>query len=449
MSTKSSAQSVIRSFQSDIAAIREAPPPRTAMLTVHVLVGFIVIFGIVLWLGKVDRVITSSQGQIDLTTPAQVYQSLDQSIIKSIDVREGMRVAKGQVLATLDPTFATADVTQLAQQVSSLNAQITRDNAELAGKAPVFVDNGDVGQRHYNELQQKLFVDRDAQYKAQVKSFDEQIRQTEATIVKVKNDIARYGQRSVIAEKVEGMRSKLLASGAGSLLNELMSKDQNIEMQRTVENLANSLKESAAQLDTLKANRDAFIQQWRASTSQDLVTAQNNRDQAIASLEKARRHQDLVKIVALEDSIILSIAKLSVGSILAPGDKFITAMPVDEPMVANINVLSRDVGFIRVGDPVTMKVDAFNFMEHGIAEGKVKWISEGAFWTNDQTGQPTDPYYKVGVSLDELKFHNVPQNFRLMPGMTLTANIKVGRRSAGAYLLDGMMRGIGEAMREP
>lgn len=449
MSAKSANQAVIRSFQSDVAAIREAPPPYAIMSALHVLIGLFVAVGVLLAVGQVDRVISSTQGEIELTTPPQVYQALDQSIIKSINVREGKSVSKGEVMATLDPTFATADVTQLKQQVASLNAQILREEAELSGRAPNFAATTDADQRHYDELQQKLFIDRQAQYQAQIKNYDEQIKQTEANIAKTHNDIDRFGERADIADKIEGMRSKLLASGAGSLLNQLQSKDNNIELRRQVENLTNSLKEAEAQASALRATRDAFVQQWRATTSQDLVTSQNNRDQARAQLEKALRHQDLVSIEALEDSIILSIAKLSVGSVLQPGDKFITAMPVNQPVVANIHVLSRDVGFIKVGDPVVLKIDAFSFSEHGTVEGKVQWISEGAFWTNEQTGQPAEAYYKVGVSIDHVNFRNVPANVRLMPGMTLTADIKVGRRAAGRYLLDGLIGSIGSAMREP
>jgi HlyD family secretion protein len=450
VSTEASTQSVVRSFQSDVAAIREAPLPRSAMATVHVLFGFLVAFGLVLIFGKLDKVVESTNGQINLLAPPQVYQALDQSIIKSINVREGMLVRKGELMATLDPTFANADVVQLRQQVASLNAQIARDQAELEGKVPVFTGDDDPAQRHYNQLQQKLFLDRKAQFDAQVKSFDEQIAQTAATIAKTRNDIDRYNQRSAIAGKIETMRSSLLSSGAGSLLNELMSKDNKVEMQRQVENLTNSLKEAEAQLNTYKANRDAFIQQWRATDSQDIVTAQNNRDQAAASLKKAIVHQDVVKLVAADDSIILTVAKLSVGSVLQPGDKFITAMPVNEPIEADIDVASRDVGFVRVGDPVTLKIDAFNYSEHGTAEGKVRWISEGAFWTDENTGQPTaEAYYKMGVSIDRMKFHNVPANFRLMPGMTLHGDIKVGRRSVASYLLNAGQRGWGESMREP
>ena len=317
MSTKASTQSVVRSFQSDVAAIREAPLPRSAMATAHVLFGFLVAFGLVITFGKLDKVVESTNGQINLQAPSQVYQALDQSIIKSINVREGMLVRKGEVIATLDPTFATADVTQLREQVASLNAQILRDQAELEGKSPVFTGDDYPAQHHYNQLQQKLFLDRQAQYNAQVKSFDQQIAQTAATIFKTRNDIARYNERSAIAGKIDTMRTKLLASGAGSLLNELTSKDSSVEMQRQVENLTNSLKEAEAQLNTYKANKDAFIQQWRATDSQDLVTAQNNRDQAVASLKKAVVHQDVVKLVAAEDLIVLSIAKLSVGSIFS------------------------------------------------------------------------------------------------------------------------------------
>lgn len=119
------------------------------------------------------------------------------------------------------------------------------------------------------------------------------------------------------------------------------------------------------------------------------------------------------------------------------------------PVQAEVTVPTRDSGFIRVGDPTSLRVDAFDYVEHGYAEGRVKWISEGAFTLKDDTNQPVDPYYRVGVSIDSFKFFNVPENFRLMPGMTLTAVIKVGSRSAGVYLLEGLARRITKAMREP
>jgi HlyD family secretion protein len=106
------------------------------------------------------------------------------------------------------------------------------------------------------------------------------------------------------------------------------------------------------------------------------------------------------------------------------------------------------VGFIRPGDRCTVKVDAFNAAEHGTAEGVVRWVSDGAF-TTDEDGRPVDAYYKARCSVDHANFVDVPTNFRLIPGMTLTGDVNVGTRSVAMYLLGGMMRGIREAMREP
>ena len=152
--------------------------------------------------------------------------------------------------------------------------------------------------------------------------------------------------------------------------------------------------------------------------------------------------------MATEDSVVLTLAKLSVGSVLKEGDALFTLMPVDTPLEAEVRIASRDVGFLRDGDRCTMKIDAFNFVEHGTAQGKVSWISDGAF-TTDDNGQPVEAYYKARCTVDKMNFHNVPENFRLIPGMTLSADMNIGSRSVAAYLLSGFMRGVGQAMREP
>ena len=87
-----------------------------------------------------------------------------------------------------------------------------------------------------------------------------------------------------------------------------------------------------------------------AQLSQDLVTARNNLDTAVASLEKAARHHDLVRLTAVEPSVVLTVAKLSVGSVLKEGDTLFMLMPLSAPVEAELRIASRDVGFLRRGD---------------------------------------------------------------------------------------------------
>ena len=134
---------------------------------------------------------------------------------------------------------------------------------------------------------------------------------------------------------------------------------------------------------------------------------------------------------------------------LKSGDPFITLMPGNTPVEAEMRISTRDIGFVRPGNSCILKIDAFNYAAHGTAEGRLRWISAGAFSVDDD-GKPVDTsFYKARCSVDATHFTGVPANFQLIPGMTLTADIKVGTRSLARYLLDGVLRGFNEAMREP
>ena len=439
----------VRQFQSETDAIREEAEPLVARATLFVLSAFLVAIIAILSLTRIDRVITSVGGRIVPVGQISVLQALDPSIIKTIDVREGEQVQAGQLIATLDATFTSADLTQTQLQIASLETQVARDEAELSQTPLSFVSKSNPAYQKYASLQKALYDQRTAQYTAQINSFESKIKQTQATIEKLRGDDTRYRQRDDVLQKIEVMRTTLAERGTGSQLNMFISQDARLELLRTLENTHNSLIEAQNTLGSAIADREAFKQQWFAQLSQDLVTTRNKLDDARAAYEKAVKHQDLVRLTSADASVVLTMAKLSVGSVLKPGDPFITLMPIDTKLEAEIRITSRDIGFIRPGDPCTMKIDAFNAAEHGTAEGKVRWISEGAFTTDDD-GKPLDyAYYKARCSVDSSHFKDVPNNFRLIPGMTLAGDVSVGTRAVGMYLLGGMLKGIREAMREP
>jgi hemolysin D len=448
VSPSTSAIGVIRQFQSETAALTEAPQPPWARITVIALASLFLSIIAVMCLTSIDRVVTSVGGKLVSAERVSVVQALDPSIIKSIKVHEGDEVKKGQVLGTLDPTFSAADVKQLKQQVASLRAQIARDDAQLKNQPLVLPQETDPDAIKSANVQKEYYSQQVAQYKAQLRSLNAKISQTQATIQKYHTDASLYRKREQIAKKIEDMRTLLAEHGTGSQLNMLTSQDARIDVLRTLEYDHNSLLEAQHTLASQIADRDAFIQQWFTQLSRDLVTARNNLDTAQASLEKAERRHDLVRLTAAEPSVVLTVAKLSVGSVLKEGDTLFTLMPVNAPVQAEIRIASRDVGFVRPGDHCVLKIGAFNYMEHGTAEGTIRWISDNAF-TTDDNGQPVEAYYKARCGVDAMHFVNVPPKFRLIPGMTLQADVDVGTRSVAMYLLGGILRGFNESMREP
>ena len=115
-------------------------------------------------------------------------------------------------------------------------------------------------------------------------------------------------------------------------------------------------------------------------------------------------------------------------------------------------------GFVHLGDPVAIKFDTFPYSQYGMAEGSVRTISPDSFTPQEEARTPTgalpllgsgDPYYRVRITIDHVGLHDVPAGFQVTPGMPVTADIKVGKRTILGYLLGKVMPIAQEGMREP
>jgi membrane fusion protein, hemolysin D len=474
------ADDIARIFQSETGEIRTLAGPvrsrRAVLLLAAMLVSLVAIIGSF----KLDRVVTSIFGQIVTIEPTTVLQPFDLSIIKSINVREGERVKKGQLVATLDPTIAASSVDALRLQIASLDPEIARCEAELARRPFVYVPGHGSGEARYAALQHGYYLQRKAQYDAQLRSYDAQIAQYQATIKELANDAQRYDDRTRLNQQIQNMQAGLLHSPAFSKLLLLQATDQTTELRRQMQADQNNIPVTEQQLRSTQAMRAAYIEQWRAQTNQELVTARNQRDTAEQQLQAALKHLDEVRLYAPDDAVVLRLAKLSVGSVLQPGDDFIELASLHSPVEAEIYIDPMNIGFVRPGDSVTLKLDPYNFVEYGWAEGKVRWISPGTYTTptsgtggtvaqggtspgtgaipqNPDTGnQPgssssniTTPFYIARVEITKIKLKNVPKDAHLMPGATLTADIHVGTQSVFYYIFSGVVRSFDQAMREP
>jgi len=177
------------------------------------------------------------------------------------------------------------------------------------------------------------------------------------------------------------------------------------------------------------------------------------------SLNKAQLRKQLVELRAESDATVLGVAKVSVGSVLQSGQQFITLVPADAPLEIEANVIGRDDGFLSVGDPVSIKFDAFPFIQYGLAYGTVRTLSADSFSSQDEQRNPTgsvpipngsgDLYYRARIAVDRVDLRNTPADFHVMPGMPVTADIKVGKRTVLQYLMGRVLGAASEGMREP
>jgi hemolysin D len=443
----------ILEFQSPSRAITAAPPPRTARGTIWVVSSMFAACLMAIGLIPIDRVVTA-QGKVVSKVPLLVLQPLETSVVRSIDVTEGQSVHTGDVVARLDPTFAAADVGASEAQVSTLQAEVSRMQAEATGR-PLTLTGSDPNLA----LQASIYAQRQSERDFKRETYRQRINGLQATVARAVADVDAYQARKAVAEQIVSVRKELERHQVGSTLLSLTATDNLLETTRGLANAMETAESARRDLEALKAERDAYEQNWLAEVSQKLSEQMRKLADAREQLNKARLRNQLVELRANRDATVLTVAKVSVGSVLQSGDQFITLVPTNAPLEVEANIGGHDGGFVQVGAPVAIKFETFPFSQYGLAHGTVRVISADSFTGQDDVKtrsgfvppkpDSTEPFYRSRITIEDVQLHNVPVGFRTVPGMPVVADIMIGKRTVLTYLLGRILPVASEAMREP
>lgn len=428
-------------FLPDADEIERSPLPPITRITLKVLTAALILF--VAWasVSEIDKVVIA-RGRLVNPRPNIVVQPLETSIIQSIDVRIGQIVKKGDRLARLDPTFSGADEAQVRTRLKSLNNQVRELQAELSGDASrsASVDAD-------SQLQARLSYERQANLKAQQSRMNETVAKLRASLETNRKDQISLTQRVKSLREIEAMQEKLVAQQYGARVKLLEAQEKRLEIERELLLTQNREQEIQRDLAAFQAEKTGFDKAWRQKAMEDLLAVTRERDGLNEQLAKADKRSSMVNLVAPVDGVVLDIVKLSPGSIVKEAEQFFTIVPLNGALEAEVNIDSIDVGYVKPGDPVYLKLDAFPYQKHGSIDAKVRTISEDAF-RRDQGGEGTDAYYVTRIAFGDAKLKNM-NKARMLPGMTVAAEVVVGKRTVMSYLLWPLTKALDESIREP
>lgn len=431
----------IDAFESETQEVLGRTSPRSKRVMLWTLIALVATL-LGLCFIPIDK-IAVAPGQIVPLDGTIVVQPLETAMIRSLKAHSGDIVKKGQILASLDPTFAAADLTQLREKRDSLAAMAARLQAERD-----HLPYAPTGHGPYEALQQAIWNQRQAEYRASINDFTERLNASVASLEGLQHDMDVVKERLGLAGDIESMRTELEHKDVGSKLNSMLAKDSRLQDLQALQQDQYNIAATQHNIESLKSQREVFIQQWESSIGLQLVDTRNQLDSVLQYLTEAEELSDLSDLKAPVDAIVLDVAQLSIGSIAQAGNPIFTLVPLDATLEAEIQISNLDVGFVRPGDPVILKFDSFPYMRHGEGHGTVRTISEDSF-TQAPDGTTVPAYFKARITLTDVHLDNVPKNFRVVPGMTLEGDIIVGQRRIISYLTESALRTGSESMREP
>lgn len=438
-------------FEGPSAAIIAAQVPplsRATNLLVFLLVVSVLTASALIHIDK----IVSVRGRLVGDSPNIVMQPFERTLVESIEVKPGNIVRKGQVLARLNPTFTAADQTSTKDQVDLLSAKAARLDGEARGTAYI-----PETPNSHAALEATILAQRRAQYMASLQAYDQRINQLKSEMSGHTRQAIHLRERLGIAKNIVGMREELLKSEYVTKQSALLATDARLELEASVVGAESGASQAQRKVGVELADRNAFIERWNAQISQDLAETRGKLVDAQQRYAKTNLLNQLVVLTAPSDAIVLSVAKLAAGSVASGTEPLIQLVPLDAKLSVEADIAGTDSGYVKAGDEVTIKFDTLPFLRHGTGSGTVRTISADSFTpeTNAREGgsslpgRPSTLYYRAEIALAQLKLHDLPAGFRPVPGMPVTADVKVGTRSVLGYFVDKVLPIPHEGMREP
>lgn len=432
-------------FLPDALEIQNERLPLAIRLTVWV--PCLIIIAALIWatVSKVDVIVTAT-GKLVTDTPTVIMKPLERSMIKKINVKIGDVVKKDQILITFDPTMNTADVARLENELLTLTAQFNRLKAEFLGQS--YKDQSN----QFEKWQYAIHQQRMDYYRERINYFEESLKQIAASKKTREDTLAKQKERLVVVKKLEDMFSTLHKQNASSLKELLEMSITRMEMESSVDQLQNQLDELEHQKGTTLASKNSFIQEWRNQISEAMVTADRNLIASQKEYAKAKQLVDYLYLRAPCDAVVHEIANFSPGSAVREAEALITLIPLDGKIELEGELRPQDIGKVNSGAETRIKLSAFPFQKYGTLNGIVRNISEDTLQRGQEAARnpeiTSSSYYRVRVTVSG-KLRGTKENFRLIPGMEATAEIKTGRRRVIEYLIYPLIKALDEAAREP
>lgn len=372
-------------------------------------VSWLLLFGLIgflVWAAsfEIDQSVRAT-GAIIPSARTQIIQAADGGVLAQLLVREGEFVEADQSLAVLEKERVSATYEESRAKVASITAALIRARAEISGKIPDF-GNLRVEYPDFAQVQRALFLQR---------------RES------LSDELNTHRLGLDMAQEELRMSENLFATGDSSRLEVMRARRQMSEV-----------------AGKLSGARNQYLQKVHEEITKleaDLVTAQHKLDERKSVLE----HTEIRAPVA---GIVKYLRFNTLGGVLRTGDELMQISPTQGGFAIEIRINPVDIGQLRIGMPVSIKLDAFDYAIYGNLEGSLSYISADTL--TEKNNERSTTSYVAQVLVDE-DLKNLSPKFAgidLKPGMTAMVDIRTGTRTILEYLIKPVTRAFGGALNE-
>jgi len=396
----------------------------------------------ILWasLGRID-IVAVAPGKIIPSDYSKVIQPLESGVIRAIAVRDGQAVKKGKILIELDATGTTADEGRLANELQSARVEAARLRALLAGQADFDPPQG--ADPQLVALQRRMLRDQSAEQLARVDAAQQLIEQRRASAEATKANITRLETTVPMSETRANAYRQLRDKQYVSEVEYLALEQERVEQTQELAKQRELLTQDQAALAEARNNYEALRSEFQKARQGELAAAETKAASLAQEVVKAGQRTGQQTLTAPINGVVQQLAVHTVGGVVTPAQQLMVVVPHGHQLEAEAWVENKDIGFVKAGQPVEIKVEAFPFTRYGVIDGRLVSVS------NDAVPQEKGGLvYAARVEMGRRTVQVEDKLVNLSPGMAITVEIKTEQRRLIEFFLSPLLQSLKESMRE-
>ncbi|MBI4382797.1 MAG: HlyD family type I secretion periplasmic adaptor subunit [Nitrospinae bacterium] len=447
-------QRQLHAFLPAALEIQETPPSpigRAISGSIMLLFVLAVVWGVV---GQIDMVAVAP-GKIIPSGKVKTIQPLEIGIVKTIHVKDGQQVKAGDPLVVLDNTLIQADADQLRQKLAVAELQRTRQeifrqllqnpSSPSNRRAPFgrFQPVSYGARQEDVSIQRHLLDEQIDEYQYRKQSMENEWAKRQAEQDRIKTSVVKLRRTlPLIAERARALRI-LMEQDIVPRNQYLELEEERIQQEQDLAGFEAQYRELEAALHEIAANLDALKAETQKNNLREFIET----GQQIAALKqelvKVRQRDRQQVLSAPIDGAVQQLAVHTVGGVVTPAQELMRIVPEQSVLEVEAYVLNKDIGFVQEGQAAEVKIDTFDFTKYGAIDGQIVDLSNDA--VNDEK---LGLVYQCRALIKKTQMPVDGKWVNLGPGMSVTVEIKTGKRRLIEYFLSPLLRYKQESLKE-
>ncbi len=381
-------------FLPAVLEIQDAPPSPVGRAILWTIVA--VFSAAVGWsyFGWID-IVATAPGKIIASGYSKLIQPYETGVVAAIRVQDGQAVKQGDVLIELDPTMNQADRSRASNERQAALVEAARLRALIRGQGAFAAPAGSDPQ--YVAIQEQLLREQLAEYQARLGAAHHLIEQRRAAVETTEENIRRLEDTVPMEVERAETYKKLLEHKAAARMDYLQAEEQRIDRTQELAAQRKKLLQDQAALAESEKNYRVIVSEFLHTKQAELATTETKAASLAQEVVKAGQRTELQKLVSPIDGVVQQLAVHTIGGVVTPAQQLLIVVPQDHPVEIEAQVENKDVGFVKEGQPVEIKVETFPFTLYGTIPGKVLTISDDAVPLDKEKGGLV---YATRVSMD-------------------------------------------------